>query len=77
MELLKREKVLLEDIMGYVQAIDLAHRNGVEVNANEFLQEIQHILERNMEIVMSDLRYDAQGNYHLTQLVREMEVYDL
>lgn len=74
---LKQEKQILEDIMGYVQAIDLAHRNGLEVNANAFLQEIQHILERNMEIVMSDLRYDAQGNQHLTQLVREMEVYDL
>ena len=74
---LKEEKVLLEDIMGYVQAIDLAHRNGVEVNANKFLDEIQRILERNMEIVMSDLRYDAQGNSHLTQLVRELEAYEL
>jgi endo-beta-N-acetylglucosaminidase D len=74
---LKAEKQILEDIMGYVQAIDLAHRNGVEVNANNFLEEVQHILERNMEIVMSDLRHDAQGNYHLTQLVRELEVYDL
>ena len=74
---LKEEKQILADIMGYVQAIDLAHRNDVEVNANKFLQEVQHILERNMEIVMSDLRYDAQGNQHLTQLVREMEVYEL
>jgi len=74
---LQSEKILLEDIMGFVQAIDLAHRNGVEVNANEFLQEVQHILEKNMTSVMADLRYDAQGNYHLTQLVREMEVYDL
>ena len=63
--------------MGYVQAIDVAHRNGVEVNANKFLQEIQHILDRNMTIVMSDLRYDAQGNYHLAQLVRELEGYEL
>ena len=74
---LKQEKQTLEDIMGYVQAIDLAHRNGVEVNANEFLEEVQHILDKNMTSVMADLRYDAQGNYHLTQLVREMEVYDL
>jgi len=74
---LKQEKQTLEDIMGYVQAIDLAHRNGVEVNANDFLQEVQHILEKNMTSFMADLRYDAQGNYHLTQLVREMEVYDL
>lgn len=74
---LKAEKQILEDIMGYVQAIDLAHRNGVEVNANNFLEEVQHILERNMEIVMSDLRYDAQGNSHLTQLVRELEAYEL
>jgi len=74
---LKQEKQILEDIMGYVQAIDLAHRNGVEVNANEFLEEVQHILDKNMTSVMADLRYDAQGNYHLTQLVREMEVYDL
>jgi len=74
---LKQEKQILEDIMGYVQAIDLAHRNGVEVNANDFLQEVQHILEKNMTSFMADLRYDAQGNYHLTQLVREMEGYDL
>ena len=74
---LKQEKQILEDIMGYVQAIDLAHRNGVEVNANEFLEEVQHILDKNMTSVMADLRYDAQGNYHLTQLVREMEGYDL
>ena len=74
---LKQEKQTLEDIMGYVQAIDLAHRNGVEVNANDFLQEVQHILEKNMTSFMADLRYDAQGNYHLTQLVREMEGYDL
>lgn len=77
MEDLKQEKVLLEDIMGYVQAIDVAHRNGVEVNANKFLEDIQSTLERNMEIVMSELRYDAQGNYHLTQLVRELEGYEL
>ena len=74
---LKQEKQILEDIMGFVQAIDLAHRNGVSVNGNKFLQEVQFLLEKHMEIVMSDLRYDAKGNQHLTQLVRELEAYEL